>query len=184
MEPRDDLPGCVTTIGGRTIDELFPLVYRELRDLARYQISRLNPGETLSPTALVHEVYVRLSDGASVGVNDQQHLRALAARVMRQLIVDYIRQRMAMKRGAGITQDELSDVAITAGPSIEQVLAVDEALGRLAALDTRQAEIVELRFFGGLTIDEIAATTNLSKRTVKREWQKARSFLYDALHAD
>jgi RNA polymerase sigma factor (TIGR02999 family) len=166
------------------IDDLFPLVYRELRALARRQIGSLNPGETLSPTALVHEVYVRLSDRVSNGLTSEQHLRALAARVMRQLIVDYIRHRTAQKRGAGIAQDELpSDIAITIGPSTEEVLAIDEALVQLAALDARQAEIVEFRFFGGLTIEEIATTTKLSERTVKREWQKARAFLYDVLHA-
>jgi len=118
------------------------------------------------------------------GVCDEHHFRALAARVMRQLIIDYIRQRTAQKRGAGIVPDEPpSDIGIAIGPSHEEVLAIDEALARLAALDARQAQIVELRFFGGLTVEEIAATTNLSQRTVKREWQKARAFLYDALHA-
>ena len=166
------------------VDDLFPLVYRELRTLARRQIGSLNPGETLSPTALVHELYVRLSDRVSNGLTSEQHLRALAARVMRQLIVDSIRHRTAQKRGGGIAQDELSsDVAVTIGPSAEEVLAIDEALSQLAALDARQAEIVELRFFGGLTIEEIARTTSLSERTVKREWQKARAFLYSVLHA-
>jgi len=183
-EPRHET-GRRTGADRSPIDELFPLVYRELRTLARRQIARLNPGETLSPTALVHEVYLCLSRRASNGPTSEQHLRALAARVMRQLIVDYIRHRTAQKRGAGIAQDELpSDIAVaTIGPSTEEVLAIDEALAQLAALDARQAEVVELRFFGALTIEEIATITNRSERTVKREWQKARAFLYNVLHA-
>ena len=167
------------------IDDLFEVVYRELHTLARRQIAHLDPGKTLSPTALVHEAYVRLAARApNTSLRSEQHFRALAARVMRQLIVDYIRQRAAQKRGAGFAIDALtSDIAMTIGPSSEELLAIDEALIRLAALDARQAEIVELRFFGGLTIEETAAATGLSERTVKREWQKSRAFLYDALHS-
>jgi len=179
-----DETGDLAGAGRSSIDELFPLVYLELRRLARRQIAGLNPGETLSPTVLVHEVYLRLADRLPCGPGNEQHLRALAARVMRQLIVDYIRRRTAQKRGAGIAQDELaSDIAVTTGASMEEVLAIDEALVQLAALDARQAEIVELRFFGGLTVEEIATTTSLSERTVKREWHKARAFLYQVLHA-
>lgn len=169
----------------RSIDDLFALVYRELRTLARRQLAHLDPGKTLSPTALVHEAYVRLADRAPNAVlHNEQHFRALAARVMRQLIIDYVRQRAAQKRGAGVVVDALkSDVAAGIGPSNEELLAIDEALIRLAALDARQAEIVELRFFGGLTIEEIAAAMGLSERTVKREWQKSRAFLSDALHS-
>ena len=165
------------------VDDLFRVVYDELRTLARRQIARLNPGQTLSPTALVHDVYLRMADRSSGHLRDEQHFRALAARVMRQVIIDYIRQRTAQKRGAGIVIDGLlSDIVGSATSSNEELLAIDEALVKLAALDARQAQIVELRFFGGLDVGETARTMSLSERTVKREWQKARAFLYDALH--
>ena len=165
------------------VDDLFGFVYDELRTLARRQIARLNPGQTLSPTALVHDVYLRMADRSSGRLRDEQHFRALAARVMRQVIIDYIRRRTAQKRGAGIVIDGLlSDIVGSATSSNEELLAIDEALVKLAALDARQAQIVELRFFGGLDVEETANTMGLSERTVKREWQKARAFLYDALH--
>jgi RNA polymerase sigma factor (TIGR02999 family) len=165
------------------VDDLFGVVYDELRALARRQIARLNPGQTLSPTALVHDVYLRMADRSSGRLRDEQHFRALAARVMRQVIIDYIRRRTAQKRGAGIVIDGfLSDIVGSATSSNEELLAIDEALVKLAALDARQAQIVELRFFGGLDVEETAKTMRLSERTVKREWQKARAFLYDALH--
>jgi RNA polymerase sigma factor (TIGR02999 family) len=164
------------------VDDLFR-VYDELRALARRQIARLNPGQTLSPTALVHDVYLRMADRSSGRLRDEQHFRALAARVMRQVIIDYIRRRTAQKRGAGIVIDGLlSDIVGSATSSNEELLEIDEALVKLAALDARQAQIVELRFFGGLDVEETARTMSLSERTVKREWQKARAFLYDALH--
>ncbi len=165
------------------VDDLFRVVYDELRTLARRQIARLNPGQTLSPTALVHDVYLRMADRSSGRLRDEQHFRALAARVMRQVIIDYIRRRTAQKRGAGIVIDGLlSDIVGSVTSSNEELLAIDEALVKLAALDARQAQIVELRFFGGLDVEETAKTMSLSERTVKREWQKARAFLYDALH--
>jgi RNA polymerase sigma factor (TIGR02999 family) len=165
------------------VDDLFRVVYDELRTLARRQIARLNPGQTLSPTALVHDVYLRMADRSSGRLRDEQHFRALAARVMRQVIIDHIRRRTARKRGAGIVIDGLlSDFVGSATSSNEELLAIDEALVKLAALDARQAQIVELRFFGGLDVEETAHTMSLSERTVKREWQKARAFLYDALH--
>jgi RNA polymerase sigma factor (TIGR02999 family) len=165
------------------VDDLFGFAYDELRTLARRQIARLNPGQTLSPTALVHDVYLRMADRSSGRLRDEQHFRALAARVMRQIIIDYIRRRTAQKRGAGIVIDGLlTDIVGSATSSNEELLAIDEALVKLAALDARQAQIVELRFFGGLDVDETAKAMSLSERTVKREWQKARAFLYDALH--
>ena len=176
MQPLDDRAA---------VDDLFRVVYDELRTLARRQIARLNPGQTLSPTALVHDVYLRLADRSSGRLRDEQHFRALAARVMRQVIIDYIRRRAAQKRGAGIVIDRLvtDSIGSAATCSAEELLAIDEALVKLAALDARQAQIVELRYFGGLDVAETAHTLGLSERTVKREWQKARAFLYDALHS-
>ena len=120
------------------VDDLFRVVYDELRTLARRQIARLNPGQTLSPTALVHDVYLRMADRSSGRLRDEQHFRALAARVMRQVIIDYIRRRTAQKRGAGIVIDGLvSDIVGSATSSNEELLAIDEALVKLAALDAR-----------------------------------------------
>jgi RNA polymerase sigma factor (TIGR02999 family) len=164
------------------VDGLFGLVYDELRTIARRQIARLNPGQTLSPTALVHDVYVRLAD-RTADLHDEQHFRALAARVMRQVIIDYVRRRAADKRGGGLPLEELGSDVGDGAASHEELLAIDEALVHLAALDARQAHIVELKFFGGLNIEEIAHAMDLSERTVKREWQKARAFLHAALHA-
>ena len=163
------------------MEELFGAIYDELRRLARRQIARLSPGETLSPTALVHEAYVKLADRSGRSLQDQQHFRALAARAMRQVIIDYLRRRGANKRDPGLPLATFSDVAMASGASHDDLLALDEALDRLESLDERQAKIVEMRFFGGLDVDEVAGTLGISERTVKREWQKARAFLFDAL---
>jgi RNA polymerase sigma factor (TIGR02999 family) len=165
------------------VEDLFGVVYDELRLLAKRQIARLNPGQTLSPTALVHEAYVKLANrrGSDERLHDEQHFRALAARVMRQVIIDYVRRRSADKRDGGMRLDTMPDVAARGGGPYEDLLAVDQALGDLELLDQRQARIVELRFFAGLEVDEVAATLGISDRTVKREWQKARAYLYDAL---
>jgi RNA polymerase sigma factor (TIGR02999 family) len=162
------------------IENLFGAIYDELRILARRQIARLPPGQTLSPTALVHEAYVKLADLSGRSLQDQQHFRALAARAMRQIIVDYLRQRHAHKRDPGLPFTTLGDVAAIAS-SDDEVLAIDEALRQLEALDARQAKIVEMRFFGGLSVEEVAGALGISERTVKREWQKARGFLFAAL---
>jgi RNA polymerase sigma factor (TIGR02999 family) len=163
------------------IEQLFAAIYDELRILARRQVARLSPGQTLSPTALVHEAYVKLADASGGSLRDEQHFRALAARAMRQVIIDYLRRRHANKRDPGLPATTLSDVAIAGEPSEEDLLALDEALKQLEALDERQARIVEMRFFAGLDVEEIAATLGISDRTVKREWQKARAFLFATL---
>src|SRR5918994_1371434 len=163
-------------------DDLFRLVYDELRILASRHLRRHRPGETLGPTALVHEVYLRFAQRSSPDLLDRDHFVALAARAMRMVIVDHWRRKQARKRDPQApVSASLDDVAaVDALPPID-ILALDEALRRLSELDARQAQIVELRFFGGLTLDEIAAMFGVSERTVKREWQKARTFLYHAL---
>ena len=164
------------------VDEVFRLVYDELRVLARRHIRRLRPGETLGPTALVHEVYLRFADRSSPNLLDRDHFVALAASAMRMVIVDNWRRKHSRKRDLqAATSVNVEDVpAPEAQPNFD-LLALDEALRSLSELDARQAKIVELRFFGGLTLDEIAAIFGVSERTVKREWQKARTFLYHAL---
>jgi RNA polymerase sigma factor (TIGR02999 family) len=164
------------------VDEIFHLVYDELRVLARRHIRRLRPGETLGPTALVHEVYLRFADRSSPNLLDRDHFVALAASAMRMVLVDNWRRKHSRKRDLqAATSVNVEDVpAPEAQPNFD-LLALDEALRSLSELDARQAKIVELRFFGGLTLDEIAAIFGVSERTVKREWQKARTFLYHAL---
>jgi RNA polymerase sigma-70 factor (ECF subfamily) len=159
----------------------FGAIYDELRTLARRQVARLSPGQTLSPTALVHEAYMKLADASGGSLRDEQHFRALAARAMRQVIIDYLRRRHASKRDPGLPHTTLSGVAIACETSSDDVLALDEALNELEALDERQARIVEMRFFAGLGVEEVAATLGISERTVKREWQKARAFLFATL---
>ncbi|HUF80387.1 MAG TPA: ECF-type sigma factor [Burkholderiales bacterium] len=166
------------------VDDLFRLVYDELRVLAGRHLRRRRPGDTLGPTALVHEVYLRFAQRSSPDLVDRHHFVALAARAMRMVIVDHWRRKQSQKRGPqapGSASPE--DVAAPdALPPID-VLALDEALRSLSELDARQAQVVELRFFGGLTLDEIAAMFGVSERTVKREWQQARAFLYHAMHS-
>lgn len=165
-------------------DELFRLVYDELRVLAARHLRRRRPGETLGPTALVHEVYLRFAQRSSPNVVDRNHFVALAARAMRMVIVDYWRRKQSQKRDPQApVSANLEDVAAPDALPPVDILALDQALRSLLALDARQAQVVELRFFGGLTLDEIAVVFGVSERTVKREWQKARAFLYHAMRS-
>jgi RNA polymerase sigma factor (TIGR02999 family) len=166
------------------VDELFRLVYDELRSLARRHIRRLRPGDTLGPTALVHEVYLRFADRSSPNLLDRDHFIALAASAMRMVIVDGWRRKHSRKRDpqAPISVNVEDVPAPEVRPNLD-VLALDEALRDLSVLDARQAQVVELRFFGGMTLDEIATMFGVSERTVKREWQKARMFLYYAMRS-
>ena len=165
------------------VDELFGLVYDELRILAGRHLRRLRPGETLGPTALVHEVYLRFAQRSSPNLLDRDHFLSLAASAMRMVVVDYWRRKHSQKRDpqapASLACEDVP--APDTLPSVD-ILALDEALTRLSELDSRQARIVEMRFFGGLTLDEIAVMLGVSERTVKRDWQKARAFLYEAMH--
>jgi RNA polymerase sigma factor (TIGR02999 family) len=166
------------------VDELFRLVYDDLRVLARQHLRRRRPGDTLGPTALVHEVYLRFAQRSSPDLVDRNHFVALVARAMRMVIVDHWRRKQSRKRApqAPVSESPEDVVAPHALFPID-ILALDEALCRLSELDARQAQVVELRFFGGLSLDEIAAMFGVSERTVKREWQKARAFLYHAMRS-
>ena len=159
-------------------DRVFTVVYDDLRAIARRQLAHLAPGRTLVPTALVHEAYLRFADRTAPMAVDRNHFLGIAALAMRHVIIDYIRRRHAHKRAG----DGVAPVLNGEVPSQVDLLAMDQALTRLAVLDPRQARIVDLRFFGGLSTEEIAAVLKISDRTVKREFQKARSFLYCALH--
>ena len=167
------------------VDDLFQLIYQELRQIARRQIGRLDPGQTLTPTALVHEVYVRFAERSSPKVIDRHHFTAVAACAMRRVIIDHLRRKRASKRDCGPSlRIDTPDCAMTDTKLDVDVVALDRALTELEALDSRQAKIVEMRFFGGLSIDEIAEAMKLSDRTIKREWQRARTFLYHALRTE
>jgi RNA polymerase sigma factor (TIGR02999 family) len=164
------------------MDALFVLVYDDLRALARRQLARLRPGETLAPTAVVHELYTRLAERSSADLANRGHFVALAARAMRHIVIDYFRRRHARRRDGGVRLPLDSGIQSPAQASPLDLIAVDTALAELEALDKRQAQVVEMRFFGGLELEEIAAALNVSERTVKRDWQKARAFLFHALH--
>jgi RNA polymerase sigma factor (TIGR02999 family) len=158
-----------------------PLVYDELRRVAARYIGRERPGQTLQATALVNEAFVRLINEKARGFENRAHFVAIAALSMRQILVQRARARNAAKRGGAPARVTLDDSLLPdAGPSID-VLALDEALTRLAALDPGQARVVELRYFGGLTIEETAEAMGSSPATVKREWTMARAWLKQEL---
>jgi RNA polymerase sigma factor (TIGR02999 family) len=177
--PVEDITEILSAWGrgdARAIDRLFPLVYEELRALARRRAGR-GRGETLRTTALVHEAYLRLVDQNGASFENRRHFFAVAAKVMRRLVVDHARDRAAQKRGGGATPVTLDDGAIAAPAGAVDLLVLDQALGRLEELDPRLGRLVELRYFAGLTLDETAEAMELSPATVKREWFKARAFL-------
>jgi RNA polymerase sigma factor (TIGR02999 family) len=158
-------------------DRLMPMVYEELRRLAHRYMRRVPAGQTLQTTALVHEAYLRLAGHGDVEWQNRAHFFAVCAQVMRGLLVDRARSRQAIKRGGGLHQVELRDE--TPAPSQdEKLLALDDALERLSAVDPRKTRIVEMRYFGGMSVEETAQVLGLSPITIKREWSKARAWLY------
>ena len=163
--------------------DLMPLVYDELRRIAARYISRERPGQTLQATALVNEAYVRLAAERPREFANKTHFLAIAALSMRQILVQRARARKAAKRGGAPHRITLDDRNIDQAhlPADVDVLALDEALSKLAALDPEQAQIVELRYFGGLTVEETAAVLGISPATVKRHWAMARAWLKQAL---
>jgi RNA polymerase sigma factor (TIGR02999 family) len=163
------------------VDELFARMYGELRDIARQRLRSFRPGETLNTTALVHEAYVRLVDQSRAEPGDRAHFLALASRAMRFVLVDHARARHAAKRGGGAAHVRLDDIQVAADDRAADLLQLDAALGLLSEADARLAEVVEYRFFGGLSHEEIGAATGRSVPTVKRDWTRARTWLYRAM---
>jgi len=179
--PEVDRPLAAANTGGRdALDALLPAVYRELRVLAHHQLSRFRPGETLNTTALVHEAYLKLVDHRHATFNDRKHFFTVAALAMRQIVVDYARQRCALKRGGGAPHAGLDELDRGVGSVQAQATALTEldgALTVLAGVDERLVRVVELRFFGGLSVEEAAEVLDVSTATVKRDTRAARAFL-------
>jgi RNA polymerase sigma factor (TIGR02999 family) len=161
--------------------ELIPLVYAELRRLAKYYLRGEKPGHTLQPTALVNEVYIRLTQLNSLDWRGRSQFYGIAATMMRRILVDHARSRAAQKRGASAEILSLEDVPGIAALGCSQVLALDEALSRLAKRDARQSKIVELRFFVGLSEKEAAELLGISEKTVKRDWRIAKAWLFEQI---
>jgi len=160
------------------LDELVPLVYDELRRHAQLYLSREKPGHTLSSTALVHEAYLRLVKQKGVTWQNRAHFFGVAARMMRRILVDHARRHGYAKRGGGAMTLSLDETMAPAPEREINLVALDDALDALAKLDERQSRMVELRFFGGLSIEETSEVLGLSAPTVKREWASARAWLY------
>lgn len=158
------------------VDDLVPLVYSELRKLAAFYLRSEREGHTLQPTALVHEAFIRLVD-ADVQWQNRGHFFALAANLMRRILVDYARKYQAEKRGGGADKVSLEEAFVFARERPREMIALDEALERLAQIDPRRSQVVELKFFGGLSNEEIAHFLGVHKNTVLRDWNLARAWL-------
>lgn len=163
------------------LQELMPLVYDELRRLAAHLLRRERAGHTLQPTALVHEAYLRMIDQTRVDYHDRAHFLALAAQMLRRVLVDHARGKQRMKRSSGAVVLTLDESLIPGPERNLDVLSLDEALGELERIDPQQSRIVELRFFTGVSIEETAASLRISPATVKRDWAVARAWLYRRL---
>lgn len=166
------------------LNELLPHVYAELRRIATRQLRAERVGHTLQPTALVHEVYLRLVDQRHVDWRDRAHFFGVAAHIMRRILVDHARRHQAGKRGDGVPSVSLDQATEAIAPDAIPVLALDHALGRLAELDEDLARVVELRAFGGMTIEEAACVLKISPTTVKRDWRTAKAWLTRELNLE
>jgi RNA polymerase sigma factor (TIGR02999 family) len=159
------------------LDQLLPLVYDELHRVARRQMRRERPDHVLQTTALVHEAYLRLVDQKDVRLETRAHFFAVAAQVMRHILVDYARGRDRAKRGCGVPELPLHDVAAISDERVDELIAVNSALEHLAAFDQRKSQVFELRYFGGMSVDEAAEALRVSPATVARDWRMAKAWL-------
>jgi len=162
----------------RALGELTPLIYEELRRLAHYYMSRERPGHTLQTTALVNEAYLRLVDQKDKHWQNRAHFFGIAAQLMRRILVDHARSHARAKRGGGVRNEPLNEAAVLSPERGTDVVALDDALKRLAENDQRKCQVVELRYFGGLTVEEAAEVLNVSPITVKRDWSVAKAWLH------
>ena len=159
------------------LQQLIPLVHRELHQIARRCLKGERPGHTLQPTALVNEVYLRLIDVRRMSWKNRAHFLAMSARLMRRVLVDFARSRQYQKRGGGAIKVSLDEAHAVSTERGEDLVALDEALTTLSAIDERKARVIEMRFFGGLTAEETAAVLDVSRETVLRDWRLARAWL-------
>ena len=172
-----DLLLQLRTGGTEAMDRLFPLVYGELRRIAHHQLRREHPDHTLGTTGLVHETYLRLIDQSRVEWRDRAHFYRVASWAMRRVLVDYARRYGTQRRGGGLKRVQLEEDDAAVAERSERLVALDEALERLAGVSQRMSDVVECRFFGGLTEGETAAALGMTVRTVQRDWAKARGWL-------
>ncbi|HXH50357.1 MAG TPA: sigma-70 family RNA polymerase sigma factor [Terriglobia bacterium] len=168
----------------QALERLTPLVYQELHRIARGYMARERPDHTLQTTALINEAYIRLIDVRRVNWQDRAHFYAVCARAMRRILVDHARSRGYQKRGGGNIRVQLDEASGIAWSLDSNLLELDEALNRLSALDPRKGRVIEMRFFGGLSVDETAEALRISPETVMRDWKLARAWLYRELSAD
>ena len=168
----------------QALDALMPSVYDELRRLAHRHLNKERDDHTLSTTALVHEAYLNLVGGNPVSVNNRTHFFAVASRVMRRLLIWYARRRNSAKRGGGAPVLSLEAAAVLSDNPVDELLALDRALGRLELLDQRLCRVIEYRYFGGMSVEETATALGISTATVKRDWRTARTWLRRELTSD
>ena len=166
------------------LDSLIPLVEAELHRLARRYLMQERPGHTLQPTALLNEAYLRLIDWKNMNWQNRAHFLGVVARLMRRILVDHARRHQYLKRGGDGVRVSLDEKSLSSPERSADLVALDDALKSLAAMDPRKVEIVELRFFGGLTVEETANVLKISPRTVKREWSVAQAWLYCELRGE
>jgi len=190
MSQSGELDGLLAAVrrGDReAVDRLFALVYADLQTIAHRQLAAQRPGETLDTTVLVHETYLKFVDRSRVSPEDRRHFLATAARAMRQIIIDYARVRNAAKRDRRVPRVSVHDIDVLDVRQLPideraaELLEIHEALTKLSVLNARLAQVVELRFFGGFSIEEVAELLEVSPRTIKRDWETARAFLYRSL---
>jgi RNA polymerase sigma factor (TIGR02999 family) len=165
-------------------DELFPLVYRELRRMAAHKMASEPAGHTLQPTALVHEAWIKLVDSPSQSWQNRAHFFGAAAEAMRRILIARARRKKAQRRGAGAPHVDVDEIEIASPAPDDQLLALNDALDRFAALEPQQAQLVKLRYFVGLKIEEAAEVLGISEATAKRWWAYARAWLYDEIQSD
>jgi RNA polymerase sigma factor (TIGR02999 family) len=170
-------------IDGGAVDRVFPLIYEELRQVAHRHLRRERPGHTLGTTALVHEAYIRMVDLTRVEWQDRVHFLSMAARAMRRILVDHARAHCAERRGRGVSPVALDEELVAADAEADELAALDDALARLNAYSPRLVQVVEYRFFAGMTEEEAATALGVTPRTIRRDWVKARGLLRHALDA-
>ena len=176
-----DVTRILNAIGGgdsKAAQDLLPLVYEELRKLAAHKMANEAPGQTLQPTALVHEAWLRLVGTENPQFEGRGHFFAAAAEAMRRILIDRARQKLSLKRGAGAARVNLEDLEVASAADDDTLLAVDEALTKLAREDADSAEFIKLRFFAGMTNDEAAQALGIPERTARRHWSFARAWLF------